>query len=155
VVNGSTQSLLIEGNTEDGVEPATDEVSRIVVEDPDAVEHDFARLPDQTSVAFGDTSQAGVYYVSQYAGDDIAAQEAFTVNLFARDETVTPPNALPGLPAGQVVSAAEPTTERRELWPWVATVGFLLLMGEWLYSQRIVVRRALLERRARKAIRPD
>jgi hypothetical protein len=34
VVNGSTQSLLIEGNTEDGVEPATDEEKKQVEEQP-------------------------------------------------------------------------------------------------------------------------
>ena len=34
VVNGSTQSFLIEGNTEDGVEPATDEEKKKVEEQP-------------------------------------------------------------------------------------------------------------------------
>ena len=34
VVNGSTQSMLIEGNTEDGVEPATDEDKQKVEEQP-------------------------------------------------------------------------------------------------------------------------
>ena len=34
VVNGSSQSLLIEGNTEDGVEPATDEEKQKVEEQP-------------------------------------------------------------------------------------------------------------------------
>lgn len=34
VVNGSTQTLLIEGNTEDGVEPATDEEKKKVEEQP-------------------------------------------------------------------------------------------------------------------------
>jgi hypothetical protein len=116
------------------------------------VDHDIARAPGQGTVAYGDTTQAGVYYVTQYSGDDIVAQEAFTVNLFARDETVTPPNAAPGLPPGRPVSAQAPATEKRELWPWVAVLGLLLLMGEWLYSQRIVVRRAVLERRARRAL---
>ena len=34
VVNGSTQSMLIEGNTEDGVEPATDDAKKKVEEQP-------------------------------------------------------------------------------------------------------------------------
>jgi hypothetical protein len=90
--------------------------------------------------------------VTQYADEEIVAQEAFTVNLFARDETVTPPSAAPGLPPGRALSAEAPAVERRELWPWIAALGLLLLMAEWLYSQRIVVRRAILERRARRAL---
>ena len=38
VVNGSTQSMLIEGNTEDGVEPATDEDNKRLEEQPLRVE---------------------------------------------------------------------------------------------------------------------
>jgi hypothetical protein len=127
-------------------------VSTVVVEDPLAIEHELARTAEQTTVAFGGTNEAGVYYVTQYAGDEIVAQEAFTVNLFARDETVTPPSAAPGLPPGRAIAADGPATERREVWPWVAALGLLLLMAEWLYSQRIVVRRALVERRTRRAL---
>jgi Ca-activated chloride channel family protein len=134
------------------IEPVTADVSSIVVEDPLAVEHELARTLEQSTVAYGDTAGAGVYYVTQYAGDMIVAQEAFTVNLFARDETVTPPNAAPGLPPGRAISSDVPATEKREIWPWVAALGLLLLMAEWLYSQRIVVRRALLERRSRRTL---
>jgi len=38
VVNGSTQSMLIEGNTEDGVEPETDEAKKKLEEQPLRVE---------------------------------------------------------------------------------------------------------------------
>jgi hypothetical protein len=134
------------------IEPAAAEVTTVVVEDPLAFEHELARTAEQTTVAFGGTSEAGVYYVTQYAGDEIVAQEAFAVNLFARDETVTPPSAAPGLPPGRAIAGDVPATERREVWPWVAALGLLLLMAEWLYSQRIVVRRALVERRTRRAL---
>jgi hypothetical protein len=134
------------------IDPVSAGVTSIVIEDPLAVEHVLSRTPEQTTVAFGDTTEAGVYYVTQYAGEKIEAQEAFTVNLFARDETVTPPSAAPGLPPGRAIAEAASVTERREIWPWVAAIGLLLLMAEWLYSQRIVVRRALLERRARRAL---
>jgi hypothetical protein len=134
------------------IDPVSAGVTSIVIEDPLAVEHVLSRTPEQTTVAFGDTTEAGVYYVTQYAGEKIEAQEAFTVNLFARDETVTPPSASPGLPPGRVIVEETSVTERREVWPWVAAIGLLLLMAEWLYSQRIVVRRALLERRARRAL---
>ena len=65
---------------------------------------------------------------------------------------VTPPNSAPGLPAGRPSVAKEAAPERRELWPWVAALGLVLLMAEWLYSQRIVIRRALVERRTRRAL---
>ncbi len=134
------------------IEPASPDVTSIVVEDPSALEHELNRQPGQQSLAFGDTGEAGVYYVTQYADDKIVAQEAFAVNLFARDETVTPPNSSPGLPAGRPLVAKEAAPERRELWPWVAALGLVLLMAEWLYSQRIVIRRALVERRTRRAL---
>ena len=65
---------------------------------------------------------------------------------------VPPLRRVPGLPPGRAIAADAPSTERRELWPWVAVLGLLLLMGEWLYSQRIIIRRSLIERRARRAL---
>ncbi|HKP53496.1 MAG TPA: VWA domain-containing protein [Chloroflexia bacterium] len=130
-------------------------VDRVLVEDPDGREHTYALTPEQPRVAFADTGLTGVYYVTQYSGDTIAAQEAFTVNLFSRDESSTPTNASPQLPQG-VATQAGATVEqatRQEFWPLVALAGIALLLLEWLYAQRIAVRRAITEMRTRRALR--
>jgi hypothetical protein len=134
-------------------------VNHIVVEDPGAVENVFQLGGNQTRIAFGDTTRTGVYYVTQYAGDTIVAQEAFAVNLFSRDESLTAPNASPGLPAGGGTASAgggDSASEgvfQRDLWPLVAVAGVLILLLEWVYAQRVVVRRAITEMRNRRALR--
>jgi Ca-activated chloride channel family protein len=134
-------------------------VDRIVVEDPGSRDTTYSVASANTRVAFGDTSQTGVYYVTQYAKQDIVAQEAFAVNLFSRDESMTPPNATPGLPAGSPPPAADVAATgneglfKREIWPVVALVGFLVLLLEWLYAQRVVIRRSITEMQNRRALR--
>jgi hypothetical protein len=98
-----------------------------------------------------------VYYITQYAGDEIVAQEAFAVNLASQDESSLQPNRLPGLPvgaqpAGQTVPVQE-SPFRRELWPYVAVFGFVILLAEWFLAQRITLRRVFLAWRSRRAIR--
>src|SRR5205823_1582776 len=68
------------------ISKAEDSVTSIVVEDPSAREQTWAVSQLAGQVAFGDTSSPGVYYVTQYGGDKIVAQEAFAVNLFSRAE---------------------------------------------------------------------
>ena len=63
-------------------------MDKILVEDPEGHEHTAAITPGAPRMAFGDTGIPGVYYVTQYAGSDIQAQEAFAVNLFSRDEVI-------------------------------------------------------------------
>ncbi len=143
-----------------GIDAATPQISRIVVEDPSAKEWSYEISPARPRVAFAETSQQGVYYVTQYAGADIKAQDAFAANLFSRDETMVPPNRAPGLPAAQATApgaatqaAPQPDLFRRELWPTVALLGVLVLLLEWLYAQRIAVRRAWTEWQGRRALR--
>lgn len=138
-----------------GIDAATPQISRIVVEDPSAKEWSYDISPARPRVAFAETSQQGVYYVTQYAGADIKAQDAFAANLFSRDETMTPPNKAPGLPQAQAAArqtASQPDLFKRELWPSVALLGVLVLLLEWLYAQRIAVRRAWTEWQGRRAL---
>jgi hypothetical protein len=132
-------------------------VDQIVVEDPSAQDHAFPITQGNSRAAFGDTTETGVYYVTQYSGQDIVAQEAFAVNLFSRDESLTLPNPSPGLPAGAppVTSAAsgDEGIFRREVWPVVALIGFLVLLIEWLFAQRVVIRRSITEIQNRRALR--
>jgi Ca-activated chloride channel family protein len=139
------------------IESVSAQVERILVEDPDGDEHIYQVTPEQPRAVLADTGQTGVYYVTQYSGSDIAAQEAFAVNLFSLDESSTPPNASVVLPASTVSEggSTSDTTRiiRQEFWPLVALAGIFLLLLEWLYAQRIAVRRALTEMRTRRALK--
>jgi hypothetical protein len=149
--------LAVDPGTSVGIDALSPKIDHMFVEDPSAKEWSFD-LGSQRRVAFGETGQLGVYYVSQYSGEELVGQEAFSVNLFARDESMVAPNRTPGLPAGSEVAGQEGVGEqesasadfKREIWPLVALVGLLVLLAEWGYAQRIVIRRALLEWRARR-----
>jgi hypothetical protein len=131
-------------------------VDGILIEDPFAKEWIYKVSPEEPRVAFAETSEPGVYFVSQYAGEELVAQEAFAVNLFSRDESMIAPNPAPGLPAAAPVSgdAAAPDQQlfRREIWPLVALAGFFILLLEWVYAQRIAIRRAVTEWQTKRAL---
>jgi hypothetical protein len=140
------------------VDAADRSVSKVLVEDPSGKEWGYDLSADRRRVAFPETRQPGVYYITQYAGEEIVAQEAFTVNLASRDESSLQPNPQPGLPTGAQpgitsASAAQSDTFRRELWPYVAMSGFAVLLAEWFLAQRVTIRRAFTEWRGRRARR--
>lgn len=139
----------------DAVDYTTD---RVLVEDPSGKEWTYELVADRRRVAFAETRLPGVYYVTQFAGEEIVAQEAFVVNLASRDESAVRPNPRPGLPAGTGVSNAGAATQqvspfRRELWSYVAVAAFVVLLVEWFVAQRITIRRVFLEWRSRRAQR--
>ncbi|HEY0071103.1 MAG TPA: VWA domain-containing protein [Chloroflexia bacterium] len=140
------------------IDAAEQTVNRVLVEDPSGKEWTYDLPADRRRVAYPETRQPGVYYVTQYAGDEIVAQEAFVVNLASRDESALQPNPRPGLPAGTEPTAnAAPVQQgnpfRRELWPYVAVGGFMVLLLEWFVAQRVTLRRAFIEWRSRRALR--
>ncbi len=138
-----------------GISLVSSQVTSVVIEDPTATETDIPITQATDRVAYGNTARQGVYYVTQYAGDEIVAQEAFAVNLFSRSESLSMPSASPALPPsgaavgdsaeGEPPSASNGELFKRELWPTVALLGILALLIEWLYAQRIAIRRAIVE----------
>ncbi len=138
-----------------GIDMLSPQITRVAVEDPAAKEWEYPVTQDHPRVAFAETSRPGIYYVSYYAGDKLAGQEAFAVNLFLRDETMIGTNTAPGLPVAQEDAAGGSETAptfKREIWPLIAGVGFVLLLLEWVYAQRIAIRRALTEWQTRRAL---
>jgi hypothetical protein len=83
------------------------------------------------------------------------------VNFFSRDESTALPVSSPDLPsAAQPVGSPAPAAAgqevfKREVWPLVALGGFLLLLVEWTYAQRIAIRRALTEWQTRRGVRRE
>jgi hypothetical protein len=136
-----------------GIDASSPDVDRIAVEDPSAKERTYALDKGRGRVAYAETGEPGVYYVSYYAGEQLIGQEAFAVNLFLKDESMIGPNPTPGLPRGAAPASSNVEGGfRRELWPVVALAGFALLTLEWAYAQRMAVRRALTEWRTRRAV---
>ena len=134
--------------------PVTSSVTDILIEDPSGKE--WILPADPEGVTFAQTGLPGAYYVTQYAGDKVAWQGAFAVNLFSRDESLLPPipSALSALERASrsVRGAGIANTEiaRSEIWPTFAILALLLLLGEWAYANRIAIRRAVTEARARR-----
>lgn len=150
-----------------GIDAPGKEVASISVEDPAAREWSYEVPSGSLRVAFPETSQVGVYYVSYYgraadAKDEppLIGQEAFAVNFISRDESTTLPDRSPDLPAAapSVPAVTAGTGSRpeeifkREVWPMVALGGFLVLLLEWLYAQRIAIRRAVTEWQTRHGL---
>jgi hypothetical protein len=138
-----------------GIDAADASVDRIVVEDPSAKEWTAVLAADRRRTSFDNTTQPGVYYVTQYRGTEIVAQEAFAVNLLSRDESMTTPNDAPGLPAGLTSDEAGADSGigfQRELWPVAVLAAIALLLMEWAYAQRMVIRRALTEWQTRRRL---
>lgn len=140
------------------IEAAAQTVDKVLVEDPSGREWTYPLPADRRRTPFQETRQPGVYYITQYAGDDIVAQEAFAVNLASLDESAVQPNPRPvlptqGLPRPEVESNQQGSSFRREVWPYVAAGGFLVLLAEWFLAQRVTLRRAFIEWRSRRALR--
>jgi hypothetical protein len=139
-----------------GVDAIDARISRIEIEDPSGKQWTYDLAARQTRVAFAQTDRLGVYYVTQYAGAQILDQEAFAVDFFSRDESVIAPVEQPPLPLAAAATPAEPVPSgaqfKREVWPTIALVGLAVLLFEWLYTQRVALRRALTEMRARREL---
>ncbi|HYP41290.1 MAG TPA: hypothetical protein VEX13_13105, partial [Chloroflexia bacterium] len=79
-------------------------------------------------------------------------------NLFSRDESGKTPNRAPQLPSG-VSAAASPggaggqDSFKFEIWPWIAFGGLVVLLLEWIYAQRMAIRRTITEIRTKRALR--
>jgi hypothetical protein len=134
--------------------PADASVNEILVEDPSGRERTFRDEP--SGVTFADTSLPGAYYVTHYSDDKIVWQGAFAVNLFAREESILPPDssALAALEAEREFGGRSVSTEssRNEIWPAFAILAILMLLFEWAYANRIAIRRAITEARARRPV---
>jgi len=134
--------------------PSDEVVTDILIEDPSGRE--WPLHADPVGTTFAETGLPGTYYVTHYAGDRVVWQGAFAVNLFARDESILPPNtrALAALEASSNLPASQAATEtsRNEIWPTFAVLAILLLLLEWAYANRIAIRRAITEARARRLV---
>jgi hypothetical protein len=84
---------------------------------------------------YAETDQLGLYtVVAQTPGGEV--RQAFAVNLFAPGESDIRPSDTIVLGAQPVGAAPPETPGQREVWPWIAALGLLVLTAEWWVFHR-------------------
>ncbi len=87
-------------------------------------------------VTFADTYTCGAY--TFHLGED--RERTYVVNLLDRRESDLTPRKSLQWQKVEVAAAVRVGKENRELWPWLALVGLVLLMVEWyVYNRRVYV----------------
>jgi Ca-activated chloride channel family protein len=113
-------------------------VDRIDVQRPDGTTVPLP-LSKVQSIAYGDTDRAGLYVVTQHAGSRVLSQQTYAVNLLSSEESninTLPPPAFAGQGASSSSGPGAPAISPYELWPYLALLGALLLLGEWWWYHR-------------------
>ena len=126
---GQTDLLLIQPL------PGADQID---VQRPD---HSVVALPASKaqSVAYDNLDLAGLYVVTQRVGNRVLSQQTYAVNLLSAPESnitsASPPTFAAGSPSG-LSGAAPSAISPFELWPYLALLASLLLLGEWWWYHR-------------------
>ena len=121
----------------------------LLVQPLTGVDHIDVLRPDHTTVAlpvsktrnvaYDNLDLAGIYVVTQRIGSRVLAQQSYAVNLLSAAESnikaLPPPTfAQPGAAATGV--PGKTAVSPYELWPYLALLGALLLLGEWWWYHR-------------------
>ncbi len=121
----------------------------LLVQPLPGVDHIDVQRPDHTtvalpvsktqSVAYDDLDLAGLYVVTQRIGSRVLSQQSYAVNLLSAAESNIKALAPPTFaqPAAAATGASGKTAvSPYELWPYLALLGALLLLGEWWWYHR-------------------
>ena len=106
----------------------------VLVEKPDGTV--WTAEVGEDAIIFPETNQLGLYHVSLRDDEGTRATGSFAVNLFSPMESAIAPAA--SLDIGQVTAETEHEGDvgQRELWPWLLTVGLIILAVEWWVYHR-------------------
>lgn len=108
---------------------------------------------ESPDLIFGNTRQKGIYQVEIREGDQVLNTEYFAINLFdAQESTITPQDTVT---VGTLTLTETVSNERGqlELWQYLAALGLLILLIEWLYYHRTGVRQLSARLQYRRAAR--
>ena len=115
-----------------------EDADEIAITRPDS---EVVVLPARSSEAvFVDTLQPGLYDVALRRAGDTIKLEQFAVNLFDANESRIAPVESVTIGTETVTRNVREETGRRELWPWVAGIGLLVLLIEWWVYHRSLQR---------------
>lgn len=90
----------------------------------------FQYTPDEDGVFFSATGETGIYEVN-YAGQEEQSTDFFAVNLFSPAESDIQPAQSIRVGTSEIPQTPETAIGKRDLWPWLASIGLLLLIVEW------------------------
>ncbi len=91
---------------------------------------------DGSEATFADTLRPGLYRVDLRKNGRTIKTERFAVNLFDPAESRITPASNLQIGTSTVSRDAKEETGRREYWPWVAALGLLIVLVEWLVYHR-------------------
>ncbi len=105
--------------------------------DPSAYEYDL--IPNEEGFSFSETNDVGVYTVTY---EDVSGKRttAFAVNLYNPDESNLQKSGQLLLDHQESSRPSHPEPTGRQIWPWLAGFGLVLLLFEWWVYQRRSVR---------------
>lgn len=82
-------------------------------------------------------SQAGIYRVQEWAGDQLLRETQLPVNAGAIGEAdPTPRFASAAIGAAPAQTPVNRAATPQPLWSWLIIAAIIVLIGEWLYIQR-------------------
>lgn len=108
---------------------------QVRIHQPNGHEETFA-LNDSGALIYAQTTQAGFYRVEVLEGDNVIVTDRFAVNMFDPQESRIAPVESVTLGTTTVTEAAREEKGQRELWEYLALLGLLILLIEWLYYHR-------------------
>jgi Ca-activated chloride channel family protein len=95
--------------------------------------------PSEDGVFFSATSEIGIYEVN-YEGEEERPTDFFAVNLFSPAESNIQPAKSIRVGKSEIPQTPETAIGKRDLWPWFASIGLLLLIVEWGVYHRTLPR---------------
>jgi hypothetical protein len=112
-------------------------VEQVAIAAPDNAVYSLA--PTQEGFFFSNTQALGVYAVNFLKADSQSAAY-FAVNLFSPEESHIQPAAAIQIGRSSVSASGQAELGRRELWPWLGVLAFLVLLIEWwAYHRRLTL----------------
>jgi hypothetical protein len=126
----ATQSLHVGESLEILTDP---DVEQVVVATPS--DQAFAFDPQQGGITFTKTQELG-YYAVNFIRSDTTVVDYFAVNLFDPNESDIRPRETIQVGQTPVTPAVSEQVGLRELWPWLAGIGLVVLLIEWQMYHR-------------------
>ncbi len=107
---------------------------RVEIAGPDGAVYTYP-VSEQV-LSFDATDAPGIYTVAVSAGDATTQKEYFAVNLFAAAESDITPRSTVTIGTVTLEETTREAMGQEEYWPWVALVGFGVLVAEWYVYHR-------------------
>lgn len=118
------------------VVPVDTRISSVRLTKPDGTTRTLEVVAGQAVAT--DTDMQGAYTVELYEGERLAARRRYAVNLFSEQESrITPrENISVNQVSGLQQAVVREQVGKQEVWRWLALAALILLVVEWLVSQR-------------------